>query len=314
MRAVLSPVENALSVGAEVSLQSTTPRMSESLADSGANVTQAYIPTTPRDLGPPLESIPSAASPGLSSTWGKSYASSQSSIMAATPLTSVFSFFVLSAAKHTEGAGAVECLDRSRTSVGKEVTEDHSIRPLNELGGHHRREEASLKRQCIALRLAPISPPAVDPRADTPLPLVESISRTRPRFSRKPSRRPVIVTDDEDSIRSPMTAAARDETAVSRGMLSPLPSAFPGLDISVEDGQSFPVGVESGSKGLRRVHGCANLKSLWLQVGLGSARQEGMSVTSVCSPAETDAIRSAICCPSPMPESVISAGGDRLMP
>lgn len=311
MRAVLSPLDNALSV-AKMSLQSTTtPRLSESLADSGENVAPAYIPTTPRNLCAPPDSIP-CASPGVSSTRGKSCASSQSSILA-TPPTSVFSLFVLSAPEHIEGV--VECFDRPRSSGRKEVTEDHFVQRLDDLGEHHRTGGLPLRRQCIALRLAPLPLPSCDPIADATSPLGESTSityRRRSRFSRKLSR-PVIVTNDQDDIRSPMTAA-REETAVRRGILSPIQSLFPGLDLSVQDGQSFPVDADSGSKGLRRVDGCANLKSLWLEVGnAGPARQQGMSVISLGNPPETEPIRSATCCPSPMLETINSTEGDPLM-
>jgi hypothetical protein len=101
--------------------------------------------------------------------------------------------------------------------------------------------------------------------------------RIRPQCTRKPSRS-VIVCDYEESIYSPKTATTHEGTGLSSGLVLSARSPTSGLGITIEDAQQFLIDSNSVvSKGLRRIHGCVDLKSLWLEVGVSLTRNDGMS-------------------------------------
>ncbi|GHJ86735.1 hypothetical protein NliqN6_3137 [Naganishia liquefaciens] len=253
-----------------MSLVSITPRLAESMVDFVGPIATVYTPTTTttttsRDFDHPFEPIASI-SPGLSSTREPSTHASSHSLVLQTPRTSFFSPCVHTTASEGEASVIDESIGRNRKPEREKATTTFGgVEPPRGPG-------VALRLACgpfsamesVIVTSTPSSPPCVDP-----------ISRSqgeRPRFvQRKPSR-PVIVIvtdddddDDEESLGSPGTAATRERTAGgSCGTLSPLCSPFRGLRVSIERGQALGK-ADSGSKGLRRVHGCADLKSLWVE-------------------------------------------------
>jgi hypothetical protein len=239
------------------------------------DIVTVYTPANSRITSEPPGSIPSL-SPGLSIR-GDSWTSSQSSILATPQLTE----FTPSIRETTERLdSAVLSFNLDMTSQRNELIGNYHIQRSGQTEAQHM-NIASRRRKSPhnAPRLAIIPLPNCDVEVDTTSPLVDSAvlnRRMRPQCSRKPSRS-VIVCDYEESIYSPKTATTLDITRFSSGLVLSARSPVSGLGITIEDTQQFCIETNSVTSGLRRIHGCLDLKSLWLEVGVSMTRDDGMS-------------------------------------
>lgn len=256
--------------------------MPATLGDLGEIVT-AYACANSQEVQDSPGSIPSLSA-GLS-TRDDSWTSSRS-LLLATPRTIDFSPSISSGrTEHLDGS--IKGLVRNRSSRRNYLTAGHFIQQTSQPTNQSVLREGTdlgLKLQCNAPRLAIVPLPSFEFGVDTTSPPVGTTSmehRKRPRYALKRSRS-IIVCDHEESICSPRTASKEETSSFCNygGVLSAR-SPCTGLGITVEDGQPFLVESDSGSKGLRRVHGCVDLKSLWLQVGVPIMSNDG-TFLSLC--------------------------------
>jgi hypothetical protein len=238
------------------------------------DIVTVHTPANSHISSEPPGSIPSL-SPGLSMR-GDSWTSSQSSILA-TPQLTEFTPSIRGASEHLDRA--VISLDLDMSSRRNELTCQYHIRQSSQAEARRMNVASRRKLPHNAPRLAIIPLPNCDVAVYTTSPLVESAvpnQRIRLQCSRKPSRS-VIVCDYEESTYSPKTATTLDITRFSSGLVSSARSPIPGLGITIENAQQFFIDSNSVSKGLRRVHGCVDLKSLWLEVGISVTMDDGES-------------------------------------